>query len=195
VECDAVLWVSRPGPAAFTTLPPSLRGSRVLAVVGALVRYSATPVGPYAEVLGAVGGVGRRRLWGSVSFMAVDSVASLVGGRRNWALPKTLGAFEGEVADGRPMTATGPNGTRWRVSATPTAVGPALPARGVGVLRQQFPGARVGQSTLQARGRVRPALVTVEVESDGPLTGWLRPGRHLGGVVEQATVTLGAPRF
>ena len=34
-----------------------------------------------------------RRSWGNVAFMAVDSETSLVGGRTNWAMPKTLAQF------------------------------------------------------------------------------------------------------
>ena len=93
------------------------------------------------------------------------------------------------------MTASGADGTRWRVSVTPKGIGPALPVRSVGLARQQFPGGVVGDSRLRAGGRVRPAIVTVDVDSEGPLPGWLRPGGHLGAVVERATFTLGEPRF
>jgi hypothetical protein len=127
--------------------------------------------------------------------MSVDSEASLVGGRTNWAMPKTLGAFDGDVGHGRALTGTGADETRWRISATPKVLGPAVPVRGSWSARQEFPGHRVGDSPLRARGRIRPALVTVDVESDGPLPTWLRPGRHLGAVVDRATFTLGEPRF
>jgi hypothetical protein len=160
-----------------------------------MVRYLSTPVGPYDEVLGMVGSRNGLRPWGSVAFMSVDSEASLVGGRTNWAMPKTLGAFDGDIGDRRTISASGADDSRWRVTATPRVLGPALPIRTVGVARQEFPGGRVGDSPLRARGRIRPALVTVEVESDGPLADWLRPGRHLGAVVEHATFALGEPRF
>lgn len=194
--CDAVLWTSRGGRAATAALPPALRGaSRALGVVGGVVRYRDTPVGPYDEVLGLVGSRTGARPWGSVAFMSVDSPASLVGGRTNWAMPKTLGEFEGEVGNGSTVTARGADETRWRVSATPRVLGPAIPVRTRGVARQQFPDGRVGSSLLTAKGRIRPALVTVEVESDGPLPRWLRPGRHLGAVTESVTFSLGEPRF
>src|SRR5215212_6517470 len=45
-------------------------------------------------------------------FMAVDSEASLVGGRRNWALPKTRAAFEGELSRGQGMHAGATVGRR-----------------------------------------------------------------------------------
>jgi len=194
--CDAVLWTGRGGTAATAALPPALRtGSRGLGVVGGLVRYHDTPVGPYDEVLGLVGSRSGAKPWGSVAFMSVDSTASLVGGRTNWAMPKTLGAFEGEVGSGSTMTARGADEVRWRVSATPRVIGPAVPVRSRGMARQQFPDGRVGSSLLTAKGRIRPALVTVEVESDGPLPTWLRPGRHLGAVAESVTFSLGEPRF
>jgi hypothetical protein len=194
--CEAVVWFGRGGRAATQALPPALRGSASgLGVVGAVVRYLETPVGPYDEVLGMVGSRTGSRPWGSVAFMSVDSEASLVGGRTNWAMPKTLGAFGGEIGPGKSVTGVGADETRWRVSATPRPFGPALPVRTTGLARQEFPGGRVGNSPLRASGRMRPALVTVEVESDGPLPTWLRPGRHLGAVVERATFTLGEPRF
>ena len=192
-RCEAVVWLSRGGRTASSALPPTLRGPG-LGVVGGLVRYTDTPVGPYDEVLGLVGSRSGALPWGHVAFMAVDSEPSLVGGRTNWAMPKTLATFEGVVARGRAFTATGADEHRWRVSATPLVVGPPVPVRLAGVARQQFPGDRVAASSLGSRGRVRPALVRVEVESDGPLPSWLRPGRHLGAVVESAEFTLAEPQ-
>ena len=195
--CEAVLWFGRGGRAAAQALPPALRGTAPgLAVVGAMVRYHETPVGAYDEVLGLVGSRSGVKPWGSVAFMSVDSEPSLVGGRTNWAMPKTLGAFEGDIGSGQTITATGADEARWRVSATPRVLpGPALPVRTTGLTRQEFPGARVGDSTMRGRGRLRPALVTVDVDSDGPLPTWLRPGRHLGAVLERGTFWLGEPRF
>jgi hypothetical protein len=110
-------------------------------------------------------------------------------------MPKTMATFSGGVGRGTTFSATGADEARWRVSATPTWVGPPLPLRALGQARQEFPGSRVGSSGLRGRARVRPALVRVEVESDGPLPTWLRPGRHLGAVVETAEFSLDAPRF
>jgi hypothetical protein len=193
--CDAVLWFGRGGAAARAALPASLRGAPALGVVGGMVRYRDTPVGRYDEVLGMVGSRSGVRPWGSVAFMSVDSEPSLVGGRTNWAMPKTLGSFTGEVGSGRSIAAQGADATRWRVRVTPRALGPAVPVAARTVARQEFPGGRVGASALRARGRLRPALVTVEVESDGPLPSWLRPGRHLGALAESVTFSLGEPRF
>jgi Acetoacetate decarboxylase (ADC) len=194
--CEAVVWFGHGGRAARQALPPALREVAAgLAVVGGIVRYLETPVGPYDEVLGMVGSRTGLKPWGSVAFMSVDSEPSLVGGRANWAMPKTLGTFAGDIGNGRAITAAGADENRWRVSATPRVLGPAVPVRSRALARQEFPGGVVGDSALRARGRVRPAVVTVTVESDGLLAAWLRPGRHLGAVVERATFTLAEPRF
>ncbi|HET6560241.1 MAG TPA: acetoacetate decarboxylase family protein [Marmoricola sp.] len=187
--CDAVLWFGRGGAAATAALAPALR-RRGLGVVAGMVRYHETPVGRYDEVFGVVGSHTGPRPRGSVVFMAVDSPASLVGGRTNWGLPKTLAAFEGGVAGGATFTARGVDDVRWRVAASPRVLGPASPVVAGGQTRQVFPDGRVGGSRLSARGRAHPAVVTVEVDSDGPLASWLRPGRHLGAVVRDTRFTL-----
>ena len=192
VECDAVLWVTRAGPAARQAVPPALPCFRRLVVVGGVVRYRGTPVGPYGEVLGAVGGVESARPVGSVVFMAVDSEESLVAGRLNWALPKTLGVLTGPSAEGT-VIARGVEGHRWAVTVSPRGRGPAVPVRGRTTLRQAS-GRSVLTSRLHASGRLRPALVRVGVESDGPMAGWLRPGRHLGAVLTGVRLTLEQPR-
>lgn len=140
-EAEAVVWYARGSAAATEALPPALRGSASgLAVVGGIVRYASTPVGPYDEVFALVGSRSRLQPWGSVAFMAVDSEASLR-------------------------------------------------------CRQQFPAGRLGDNAMNGRGRIRVAVVTVDVESDGALPTWLRPGRHLGAVVESATFTMTEPAF
>lgn len=194
-RCQAVAWLGRGGAAAAGALPPTMRGARALGVAGAFVRYLDTPVGAYDEVLGLVAAREGRNAWGTVTFMAVDSPTSLVGGRVNWAMPKTLADFSGDPAALGPVSASSVHGPRWRVTAAPRPFGPSLPVRIRSIARQEFADGRVGSSLLTGRGRVRLALVRVGVDSDGPLPGWLRPGRHLGVVVESATFDLGAPTW
>lgn len=194
-QCFAVVWVDRGGPAATGALPPGLAGSKGLVTVGGFVRYTDSPVGPYNEVLGMVGSRNGLRPWGNVAFMSVDSPASLVGGRTNWAMPKTLARFDGEPTAGRTMTGTGADEMPWSVSATSFAVGPAIPVRSRGIARQEFPDGRLGDSVLSFAGRARPAIVTVAASSAGELPRLLRPGRHLGAVIEKASFTLGEPSF
>jgi hypothetical protein len=191
--CTGLLWFGRGGGPARAALPPALRGHRALATIGGFVRYSDTPVGAYDEVLGMVASHTGAKPWGTVAFMSVDSRPSLVGGRTNWAMPKTLSEFSGAPAT--TMTGTSADGLVWTVRATARTLGPSLPVRSQGTARQEFADGRVGTSRLTMRGRVRPALVTVEVTSQGPLASWLRSGRHLGAVVESASFTLGEPRF
>ncbi|MDP7721930.1 acetoacetate decarboxylase family protein [Mycobacterium sp. TY814] len=194
-RCSALLWLGRGGRAAAAALPPALSGNPALVTLGAFVRYTDTPVGAYDEVLGIVGSRSGLRPWGNVAFMSVDSESSLVGGRTNWAMPKTLARFDGELADGNLITGSSTSEPSWTVSATPRVKGPALPLKVKGSARQQFADGRVGDSLLTFNGRIRPALVTVGVSSSGPLPTWLRPGLHLGAYVEEATFTLGEPRF
>ncbi|MGV0636177.1 acetoacetate decarboxylase family protein [Mycolicibacillus trivialis] len=191
-HCTGLVWLGRGGKAAAAALPSALRGSAGLVTVGGFVRYTDTPVGAYDEVLGIVGSRSGVRPWGHVAFMAVDSPASLVGGRTNWAMPKTLARFDGDPASA--MTAAGADGD-WRVHARVRPLGPAVPLRLTGTARQQFADGRVGHSRLVCSARVRPALVSVAVTSAGSLPQWLRPGRRLGAVLESARFTLAAPRF
>lgn len=193
-RCEAVVWLGMGGRAARAAFPPALGGPRALVTVGGFVRYQETPVGPYDEVLGLVGGHRGVRPFGSVGFMAVDSAASLVGGRTNWAMPKTLARFDGGIADRAAISGEGGGPVPWRVGATPRVVGPRLPLRARTVARQEFPDGVVRDCVLTASGTFRPAMVRVEVTSEGPLASWLRPGRHLGAVVESMTFTLGEPR-
>jgi hypothetical protein len=193
-RCTGLIWLGAGGRPANAALPPALRGNRALATLGGFLRYDDTPVGAYDEVFGVVASHTGASPWGTVALMAVDSPASLVGGRTNWAMPKTLAHFSGGPARG--MAARSADGdVAWSLSATPRPVGPALPWRGRAIARQEFPGGRVGASRLVLRARLRPALVSIEVSSAGTLAGWLRPGRHLGAVVESATFTLDAPVF
>jgi hypothetical protein len=194
-SCTGLIWIGRGGADASRALPPGLRSHRALATVGGFVRYSSTPVGTYDEVFGLVASHSGRQTWGNVAFMSVDSRPSLVGGRTNWAMPKSLSTFSGEPADGTTMTGCSADGIDWSVSATPRALGPALPLRSRSVARQQFSDGRIGTSELTFRGRVRPALVTVDVRSAGSLASWMRPGRHVGAIIESAIFTLDEPRF
>ncbi|GAB3010323.1 acetoacetate decarboxylase family protein [Mycobacterium bourgelatii] len=194
-HCSAVMWLGRGGRAATSVLPPALAGSPALATVGGFVRYTDTPVGPYDEVLGMVASHTGFRPWGTVAFMSVDSPPSLVGGRTNWAMPKTLARFDGDLVSGRTITGTGDDDMAWSVSATPRVIGPAIPVKAKATARQQFSDGRVGESLLVFAGRLRAAVITVEVSSAGTLRTWLRPGRHAGVFIESATFTLGAPRF
>jgi hypothetical protein len=115
--------------------------------------------------------------------MAVDSAASVVGGRQNWSLPKTLASFDGLPGAGEPVAARGPG---WTMRASARVIGPTLPVRTGGRIVQRWPDGQIRTTVMRAAGRLRPAVVTLEVQSDGELPAWLRPGRHLGAVIPAA---------
>jgi hypothetical protein len=186
--CEAVVWVARATRAAARAIGTDLpRSGPPLVVIGGLVRYLNTPVGAYDEVLGAIGFLHGRRPHGTVPFIAVDSPASLVGGRSNWALPKSLASFDGDPEPGSTFSA---QGAGWRVAATIRSRGPSAPTRFAGRLAQVWPDGLPRESVLRGRATARPALIRVEVESDGPLAGWLRPGWHVGATLRDARFLL-----
>jgi hypothetical protein len=181
-RCEAIVWSSRP-----SKVPGQ---SAIRPVFGALLAYSESPVGAYREVQGLTGMPSRRGVRATVPFIAVDSAASVLAGRLNWALPKAFAEFTGEPA-GHAMTATGAG---WTVSAVAHPLGPAVPIPLVGQLVQRWPDGSRRTADLTGRASAQPALVRVSVRSRGVLASWLRPGRHLGLLLLRAEFTLAAPR-
>ena len=125
---SAVLWWHRAAPGAVEHLPEAVRGLPHLPItVGALVRYRDSPVGSYSEVFASP--VLLRRGFGlpavTVPFIAVDSLASVVGGRAGWMLPKTL-ARALWPSDGPARVET----DDWSVAVSVAPDGPRLPIRG-----------------------------------------------------------------
>ena len=178
----AVVWHGASSRAARRAAGPVADLGRVAAVLGGFISYDDTPVGPYHEVVGIVGLVRGRGVAATVPFIAVDSPASVVGGRVNWGLPKTLARFDGDPS--AEMTATGAD---WSVRVTVRATGPALPFRTRGQLLAHWPDGGVRRARVSMAGKARPAVVRVQVQADPTLAGWLRGGLHLGVVLENAT--------
>lgn len=164
----AVLWLQR----APSPLPSSsLHAGRVRALtLGAVVDYLESPVGPYREVFAGPLLRGTLLPVVHVPFIAVDSLASVHGGRAHWALPKAVAQFSD---DGRTATGDG-----WSVAVTAREVGPRLPLRFPLVDDQD--GRR---AVVSLRGRGRPARVHVAAEGL-TLRGWLGTGTHPGLVAE-----------
>ena len=189
---DGVLWLHRAAPGAAERLPAPLRGRRALPVtIVALISYRETPVGAYREVLGSPSLLlGRRGPEAAVPFIAVDSPASVHGGRENWALPKTLARFEW------PRTPRGGfeldvEGRGWSVHATVRPRARRLPFAAVLRNRQVTPAGE--EIVFASRWRGPARVATVELETRGPtLPGWLRSGRHAAVVLEGASVRVGA---
>lgn len=187
---DAVVWWHRATNDAVDAVPPALRGRRRLGLtVAAFVAYAETPVGAYREILASPVILLRRPLPAvTVPFIAVDSPASVVGGRANWALPKTLAAFDGPP-DGLCPAA---HGDGWTVAAHARPRGPAVPVAILAADRQVAPGGRELATHIHGRGRARLARVEVRVSgAAGPR--WLREGSHPGLVVSGAEMLVGAP--
>ncbi|HEX6356226.1 acetoacetate decarboxylase family protein [Actinophytocola sp.] len=180
----AVVWQGSPSRAARQAAGPV--AGRVATVVGGLISYDDTPVGPYDEIVGVVGLLSGRGVAATVPFIAVDSPASVVGGRVNWALPKTLAHFTGTPAT--KMTAEGRD---WSVRVSVHALGFSIPFRTRGRLVQPWPGSGTRHARVSMAGKARPALVRVHVEADPTLSGWLRGGWHLGAVLENVTGEFG----
>jgi hypothetical protein len=171
---DAVVWWHRAvaGARRFVDVEAGLV---VPVTTGALIRYHATPVGPYREVLASPVVVGG--LAATVPFIAVDSAASVHGGRANWRLPKAFAEFNWPAeARGRGWSVTA------RVRARPRRFG--VKAR----LETHQPGLRF---TSRVAGRAR--IGSVEIETEGEtLPRWLLAGRHPALILERATVTVAA---
>lgn len=191
LRLQGLVWIGRPAPAATRVLPDALRArTRVIARGGGLVRYLDTPVGAYAEVLGAQLLWREHKLGVHIPFMAVDSPVSLVGGRRNWDLPKTRGSFEGDPVGDRTMTA---RGGAWEIRAQARVVGPPLPYRSAFALVQVRPDGSVRRASGRLRGRARLARVTVEVSGGAELRRCVGEGNFFGAVLESARGRLDAP--
>lgn len=195
VRGSSVVWRSKVTPAATEALPTALRTkAKVVSVMGGLVRYDESPVGSYDEVFGVIACRIGATVFGNVAFMAVDSPASLVGGRANWSMPKTLAKFEGSIASGESMNAMGETGSHWGVSANPRVIGPPLPYFSRARVIQQFPDGTLRGSRQSMRGWMRIARVQVAVEGEH-LPEWLLPGSHAGAVIGSMKFGLGVPEL
>ncbi|GAC1380259.1 MAG: hypothetical protein NVSMB48_05920 [Marmoricola sp.] len=186
VRGSAVVWWNRAGAAARGALPVEIaRTHKPIMVIGGFVRYADTPVGTYDEVFGIVtskGPGGAKDIVSTVAFMAVDSPSSLVGGRSNWSMPKTLASFDGSPDS--EMTARSTTDQTWTVTSRARALPFGVSRSARAVIRQAFPDGSVGDTAMSSGGRMRPAVISVGVESDGPLAGWMRPGTRVGMVLE-----------
>jgi len=178
-EVEALLWLgpAQAGPAR--ELPPALGGRPAPPVVlGGLIAYRSGPVGPYAEVFAALGLVWRGGPAGHVPFMAVDSAASVAGGRGNWALPKELATFAGDRRSLGFPGRTVVRGNGWSLEAAVRMRPRALPLAAAGACVQAWEDGVARRFGVVLRGRGRLASVDVRAGDAGPLPPWLAPGRR-----------------
>jgi hypothetical protein len=190
-QVAAVLWWHRATPAAVEQLPEAMRNLPYLPItVGAFVRYRDSPVGSYSEVFASPVLI-RRRPWRlpavTVPFIAVDSLASVVGGRAGWALPKTLArALWPPDAPARIET------DDWSVALTVTPRGPQIPFVGTLPLLQPQADRTRRLSSVKTRGRVRAGRA--EIATSGPtLPRWLVPGVHPCVTIAGGRMNISAP--
>lgn len=166
-------------------------------------RYTDSPVGPYLELaVGCVARLGPRPGW-CFTVMVVDSAEARMGGRLNWGFPKELGKLLWrQDGDEREL--------RWVdrdicVRGTPSRlVLPMLvPLR---ALQRRADGPVVVPA--RARGKARPAKITVYAPKDDPFAGLagayrgihiaglrftVRPARHPVGLASTLLAPLRAP--
>jgi hypothetical protein len=178
----ATVWWHRAVRGAAGVLPEVLDGPPTLPLtVAALVRYLDSPVGAYSEVFASPVLLLSRLPRLHLPFIAVDSLASVRGGRERWGLPKGLAVFDEGTA----------SGAGWQVRARAVLRGPELPVYLPLPSIHVMPDAQVARTVSRVRGRVR--LARVEVGVDGPtLPRWLREGTHWG-VCGEASMVVGRP--
>ena len=177
-RASSVFWFHKAKPGAAEALPEVLRGwPRVAITIGALIRYIDSPVGPYTEIIAAPAFVRRPLPQANVAFIAVDSEASLVGGRSNWALPKVLARFGGTIGLQGDAAVVGPG---WTVRVGTTSRPLRLPTWLRYSCCQLWPDLTVRHFPLKVQGWSRWATVDVEVSSAGTLGTWLASGRYTG---------------
>ncbi|EXG79657.1 acetoacetate decarboxylase family protein [Cryptosporangium arvum] len=187
-KIDAAFWWHRASPDAAAQLPVELRALGTIPVtLVAFVRYRESPVGPYSEVFASPVLL---RQWPvpplHVPFIAVDSLASVHGGRVNWALPKAVASFTWG------SSSIAASGDGWDVAATAQASTPKFPVAGGLKMTQLFDeGPRSAWVGLYGRAR----LGRVTVAASGPtLSSWLLPGRHPALIISDSTMNISAPR-
>jgi hypothetical protein len=176
-----LLWLHAAARTARGLLPPQLAERAGLPVtIGGLISYRDGPVGPYGEVFGAPVMLRGAPLLSHIAFMAVDSAASVAGGRGNWALPKVLADFDGDP--GRPGAVTA-RGDDWALRVTTTARARLLPMAVTMRAAQVWADGEVRTFSVTMRGRAQLARVEVEHLAASPLGDWLVEGRHLAVLV------------
>ena len=165
-------------------------GRTIPMTLAMMVDYLDSPVGPYREILASpVLRVPGRRIGPmprmGVPFIAVDSEASVHGGRTHWELPKVLAHFDGDV-----LGSTAAQGDGWKVNTAARAKGPTLPIVGALGFAQPADDGRLALASARLAGRFRYARV--DVESVGPtLPNWLVAGSHHGIVITDGRMRTG----
>lgn len=136
-----------------------------------LVRYADSPVGPYDELLW-LERVKTRQGWRPcVQQIVVSSAASVAGGRRNWAIPKTLARFDWSAGRVKVSTAPGSPGVVLSFGGVQGAGIPLslrLLPRLARTLSQRGAAGQEFCTTIGGSGRLRRAHLRVEAAPGWP---------------------------
>lgn len=193
-RCDVVMWAVPAGPATQSLVPVAFRRDAArLFVIGGFVEYRRSPVGPHRTVFAGVAVPRRLSPRVHVRLSASDSPTSVVGSRASWGIPATFATF-GAGSNGL-FEAGGLGGTPWSISAkvTPIRGIPAMPVRFTPMVEQRGAAGTWRRASLAVRGNLRPVRVETAVSSPTGLAEWLRPGRHCGMSLTDATLYWFAP--
>lgn len=190
-RCRVITWMHPVGPAALETIPAAIRPSAIAMVAWALVRYEHTPVGPYDEIAATLipeGGDG----YGHIPFIAVDSYPSIIGGRANWLLPKSLARFvwseDGLSAN---VTADAPAKPGWSLTVSTAPSGDPSPVEMPNHVQQVSTAGAVRRFDGAMAGTMWSASVTVDAVAEGPVSALLIPGSYQGSVLTDCTFNVG----
>jgi hypothetical protein len=190
-QCRVVTWMHPVAPAALEAFPPPIRPAGTAIAAWALVRYEHTPVGPYDELAVTLlpeGGDG----YGHIPFIAVDSYPSIVGGRVNWLLPKSLARFVwSEDSASVNVTADAPAKPGWSLTLNVTPWGDTSPVAIPSNVQQVSTAGAVRRFTGSMAGAVQSAAVNVEGVAEGPLATLLVSGRYDGTLITDCNFEVG----
>jgi hypothetical protein len=190
-RCEVVSWFHAVDHDALAALPEPIRPAGIAMVAWALVRYVETPVGPYSEIAATLlpsdGGE-----HGHIPFIAVDSLSSIVGGRVNWLLPKSLASFDWAADGSSVMVASEqPTTPAWSVAVQVEDSGDAEPVAMPSHVQQVSTAGVVRRFDGEMSGTMRAGTVIVDGHADGPLATLLRPGRYDGGLMSGCQFDVG----
>lgn len=190
-QCQVTTWMHPATPAALEAFPAPIKPDGSAMVAWALVRYDQTPVGPYNEIAATLipdGGDG----YGHIPFIAVDSYPSIVGGRANWLLPKSLARFvwseDGLAVN---VTADAPAKPGWSIIVGIAPAGDATPMEIPNRVQQVSTAGQVRRFDGSLAGSMCPAAVVVDAVAEGPLAALLESGTYEGTIVTDCNFSVG----
>ncbi|HTR69071.1 MAG TPA: acetoacetate decarboxylase family protein [Mycobacteriales bacterium] len=189
-DCRVTTWMHELDPAALAAYPEVIRPKSVALVAWALVQYGDTPVGPYSELAATL--VGGDSDYAHIPFIVVDSLASIVGGRANWLLPKALARFVWtDDTLGVSIVNEVPALPAWSARVTITPGPDANRLTVPNHLEQVSTDGAVRRFDGEITGMVRGATIDVDAEAHATLAVLLRSGRYDGTIITDCDFRMG----